>query len=135
MRGSIQKTAFLRDSDTGFISPLNGQPFYVSGHANSLGVVSPVITNSTLRYNLRLYGALREAIIDNVMPNARYLKSVYIEVGGTQFYAYRTSLNPTANTPTQAYPTRGKIIIDAEAPNELRSLSFEANCLSYILIA
>jgi len=123
------KAAFLRDGDAGFISPLNGQPFYVSGHANSLGVVSPVITNSTLRYNLRLYGALREAIIDNVMPNARYLKSVYIEVGGTQFYAYRTSLNPTANTPTQAYPTRGKIIIDAEAPNELRSLSFEANCL------
>jgi len=123
------KAAFLRDSDTGFISPLNGQPFYVSGHANSLDVVSPVITNSTLRYNLRLYGEFREAIIDNVMPNARYLKSVYIEIGGTQFYAYRTSLNPTANTPTQAYPTRGKIVIDAESPNELRSLSFEANCL------
>jgi hypothetical protein len=123
------KAAFLRDSDTGFISPLNGQLFYVSGHANSLVVASPVITNLTLRYNLRLYGALREAIIDNAMPNARYLKSVYIEVEGTQFYAYRTSLNPTANTPTQAYPTRGKIVIDAEAPNELRSLSFEARCL------
>jgi hypothetical protein len=123
------KAAFLRDGDAGFISPLNGQPFYTSGHANSIVIVSPSVTNSTLRYNLRLYNAAQEANIDALMPNARVLKNVYVQVSGTQFYAYRTSLNPAANTPTQAYPTRGKIVIDAESPNELRSLSFEANCL------
>jgi hypothetical protein len=123
------KAAFLRDGDTGFISPLNGQPFYTSGHANSLGIVLPSVTNSTLRYNLRLYNAAQETNIDAIMPSARLLKNVNVEIEGTQFYAYRSSLNPTANTPTQAYPTRGKIVIDAEAPNELRSLSFEANCL------
>jgi len=123
------KAALLRDGDSGFISPLNGQPFYTTGHANSLTIVQPTITNSTLRYNLRLYNAAQEANIDVLMPNARILKNVYVEVSGTQFYAYRSSLNPTANTPTQAYPTRGKIVIDAEAPNELRSLSFEAECL------
>jgi len=123
------KAAFLRDGDSGFISPLNGQPFYISGHADSLIISSPTITNSTLRYNLRLYDAPREAIIDSYLPYARNLKSVYIGVDGTQFYAYRSSLNPTANTPTQAYPTRGKIVIDAEAPNEIRNLSFEAECL------
>jgi hypothetical protein len=125
----ITKAAFLRDGDVGFISPLNGQPFYTSGHANSLIIAAPTVTNSTLRYNLRLYNATQEAAIDAVMPNARALKSVYIQVDGTQFYAYRSSLNPTANTPTQAYPTRGKIVIDAEAPNEVRNLSFEADCL------
>ena len=123
------KAAFLRDGDSGFISPLNGQPFYISGHADSLIISSPTITNSTLRYNLRLYDAPREAIIDSYLPYARNLKSVYIRVDGTQFYAYRSSLNPTANTPTQAYPTMGKIVIDAEAPNEIRNLSFEAECL------
>jgi hypothetical protein len=123
------KAAFLRDGDVGFISPLNGQPFYTTGHANSLNIIQPTITNSTLIYNLRLYNAAQEANIDALMPNARVFKNVYVEVNGTQFYAYRSSLNPTANIPTQAYPTRGKIVIDAEAPNELRSLSFEAGCL------
>jgi hypothetical protein len=123
------KAALLRDGDTGFISPLNGQPFYTTGHADSLNIIAPTTTNSTLRYNLRLYNAAQEANIDALMPNARVLKNVYIEVEGTQFYAYRSSLNPTANTPTQAYPTRGKIVIEAEAPNELRNLSFEADCL------
>jgi len=123
------RAALLRDGDSGFISPLNGQPFYISGHADSLIIVSHPITNSTLRYNLRLYNATQETAIDSVMPNARTLKNVYVEVAGTQFYAYRSSLNPTANTPTQAYPTRGKIVIDAEAPNEIRNLSFEAECL------
>jgi hypothetical protein len=123
------KAALLRDGDTGFISPLNGQPFYTTGHADSLNIIAPTTANSTLRYNLRLYDAVQEANIDTLMPNARVLKNVYIEVSGTQFYAYRSSLNPTANTPTQAYPTRGKIVIEAEAPNELRSLLFEADCL------
>ncbi len=123
------KAALLRDGDFGFTSPLNGQPFYVSGHANSLNITPASITNSILRYNLRLYNGTQEGVIDSLMPNARNLKNVYIEIGGTQFYAYRSSLDPTANTPTQAYPTRGKIVIDAEAPNELRNLSFEADCL------
>jgi len=123
------KAAFLREGDSGFISPLNGQPFYISGHPNSLIIPTVSVTNSTLRYNIRLYDAPREAMIDSFLPNARNLKNVYVEVGGTQFYAYRTSLNPTANTPTLAYPTRGKIIIDAKAPNILRNLAFETDCL------
>jgi hypothetical protein len=123
------KAALLRDGDTGFISPLNGQPFYVSGHANSLIITQPSVSNTTLRYNLRLYNAAQEGNIDLYMPNARNLRSVYIEVEGTQFYAYRSSLDPTANTPTRAYPTRGKIVIDCEAPNQMRDLYFEAPCL------
>jgi hypothetical protein len=123
------KAALLRDGDFGFTSPLNGQPFYVSGHADSINITAPPATNSTIKYNLRLYNASQEAAIDGYMPNARNLKNVYIEISGTQFYAYRSSLNPTSNTPTQAYPTRGKIVIEGEAPNELRNLSFETECL------
>jgi hypothetical protein len=123
------KAALLRDGDYGFISPLNGQPFYVSGHANSLTIVQPSVSNTTLRYNLRLYNAAQENAIDLYMPNARNLKSVYVEVGGTQFYAYRSSLDPTANVPTRAYPTRGKIVVDCEAPNTIRNIFWEAECL------
>jgi hypothetical protein len=123
------RTALLRAGDSGFVSPLNGQPFYVGGHANHIEVPTYGITNSTNRYNLRFYNATQEGVIDSLLPNARNLKVVTIGIRGTQFYAYRSSLNPTANTPTQAYPTRGKIVLEAQAPNELRSISFEAECL------
>jgi hypothetical protein len=123
------RSALLRAGESGFVSPLNGQPFYVGGHANHIEVLSYGVTNSTARYNLRLYNATQEGIIDSLLPNARNLRVVTIGIRGTQFYAYRSSLNPTANTPTQAYPTRGKIVLKAQAPNELRSLTFEAECL------
>jgi len=123
------KAALLRDGDSGFISPLNGQPFYTTGHADSLNIYMAPITNTTLKYNLRLYNGGQEGIIDGYMQDARKLKLVYLQVDGTQFYAYRSSLDPTANTPTQAYPTRGKIVIEGEATNVLRNLTFEADCL------
>ncbi len=122
------KAALLRDGDSGFISPLNGQPFYTTGHADSLNIYMAPITNTTLKYNLRLYNGGQEGIIDGYMQDARKLKLVYLQVDGTQFYAYRSSLDPTANTPTQAYPTRGKIVIEGEATNVLRNLTFEADC-------
>jgi len=123
------KMALLRAGDSGFVSPLNGNPFYIGGHANHIEVPAYGITNSTNRYNLRLYNATQENVIDALLPNARNLKIVTIGIRGTQFYAYRSSLNPAANTPTQAYPTRGQIVLDAQAPNELRSLTFETECL------
>jgi len=123
------RSALLRAGDNGFVSPLNGQPFYVGGHANHIEVPAYGVANSTVRYNLRLYNATQENAIDTLLPNARNLKVVTIGIRGTQFYAYRSSLNPTTNTPTQAYPTRGQIVLDAQAPNELRSLIFETECL------
>jgi len=123
------RTALLRAGDFGFVSPLNGQPFYVGGHANHIEVPAYDVTNSTNRYNLRFYNATQEGAIDTFLPNARNLKIVTIGIRGTQFYAYRSSLNPAANTPTQAYPTRGQIVLDAQAPNELRSLTFDTECL------
>jgi len=123
------RSALLRAGDSGFISPLNGQPFYVNGHSNHIEIFAYSITNSTNRYNLRFYSATQEAVIDALLPNARNLKFVTIAIWGTQFYAYRSSLDPTASVPTQAYPTRGKIVIDAEAPNTLRNLNFETDCL------
>jgi hypothetical protein len=121
--------ALLRAGDVGFVSPLNGQPFYVAGHANHIELLTYAITNSTSRYNLRLYNATQEANIDLRLPNARNLKAVTIEISGTQFYAYRSSLNTTSNSPSQAYPTRGKIVLEGKAPNDLRNISFEAECL------
>jgi len=123
------KTALLRAGDSGFVSPLNGQPFHVPVHANHIEILLYPPANSTNRYNLRFYNAAQESAIDTLLPNARNLKVVTIGLWGTQFYAYRSSLNPTANTPTQAYPTRGQIVLDAQAPNELRSLTFETECL------
>jgi len=123
------KTALLRAGESGFVSPLNGQPFYVSGHADHIEVTNYSITNSPAQYNLRFYNASQEGDISVNLPGARNLKVVTIGIRGTQFYAYRSSLNPTANTPTQAYPTRGQIVLDAQSPNELRSLTFETECL------
>jgi hypothetical protein len=123
------RAALLRAGDSGFVSPLNGQPFYVPGHADHMEVTTYSITNSSAQYNLRFYNASQEGDISVNLPGARNLKIVTIGIRGTQFYAYRSSLNPTANTPTQAYPTRGKIVLDAQAPNELRSLTFETECL------
>jgi len=123
------KSTLLRAGDSGFLSPLNGQPFYVGGHADHIEITSYSIANSAAQYNLRLYNASQEGDISVNLPGARNLKVVTIGIQGSQFYAYRSSLNPTANTPTQAYPTRGKIVIDAQAPNELRSLTFETECL------
>jgi hypothetical protein len=123
------RTALLRAGDSGFVSPLNGQPFYVPGHANHIEVTTYSIANSSAHYNLRFYNASQEGDISVNLPGARNLKVVTIGIRGTQFYTYRSSLNPTANTPTQAYPTRGQIVLDAQAPNELRSLTFETECL------
>jgi len=121
--------ALLRTGDSGFVSPLNGQPFYTPGHADYIELMSYSFGNDTSNYNLRLYNAAQEAAISLQLPNSRNLKVVTIGIRGTQFYAYRSSLNPTANTPTQAYPTRGKIVLEAQAPNELRNLALEIECL------
>jgi len=122
------RTALLRAGDSGLVSPLNGQPFYVPGHADHIEVTTYSIANSPAQYNLRFYNPSQEGDISVNLPGARNLKVVTIGIRGTQFYAYRSSLNPTANTPTQAYPTRGQIVLDAQAPNELRSLIFETEC-------
>ena len=123
------RTALLRAGDSGFVSPLNGQPFYVSGHADHIEVTNYSIASSPAQYNLRFYNASQEGDISVNLPGSRNLRIVTIGIRGTQFYAYRSSLNPAANTPTQAYPTRGQIVLDAQAPNELRSLTFETECL------
>jgi hypothetical protein len=123
------RTALLRAGESGFVSPLNGQPFYISGHADHIEVINYSIANSPAQYNLRFYNASQEGDISVNLPGARNLKVVTIGIRGTQFYAYRSSLNPEANTPTQAYPTRGKIVLECQAPNELRNISFEAECL------
>jgi len=123
------RTALLRAGDSGFVSPLNGQPFYVPSHADHIEVTTYSISNSMTRYNLRFYDVGQENAITVLLPNARNLKVVTIGIQGTQFYAYRSSLNPTANAPTQAYSTRGQIVLDAQAPNELRNLTFETECL------
>jgi hypothetical protein len=123
------RPALLRAGDSGFVSPLNGQPFYIPGHADHIEVTTYSITNSSAQYNLRFYNASQEGDISVNLPGARNLKVVTIGIRGTQFYAYRSSLNPTANTPTQAYPTRGKIVLEGQALNELRSLTFESECL------
>jgi hypothetical protein len=123
------RRALLRAGDIGFLSPLNGQPFYVDGHANHIELMSYAFGNDTRTYNLRLYNAVQEAAISTRLPGSRNLKLFTTGIRGTQFYAYRSSLNPAATTPTQAYPTRGKIVLEAKAPNELRNISFEAECI------
>jgi hypothetical protein len=122
--------AFHTGNNSGDTSPLSGLPF-MQPHADGL-VVSTFNSSflPPLTYNTRLYSA-GENLMDGVFPalqSRRYREYTHI-LSGTQFYAYRTNLDPTAQVPTNLYPLNGNIDINIKKRSVVRSFDLTFNCL------
>jgi len=117
-------------NNSGDTSPLSGLPF-MQPHADGLvGITSPSNLLPQLIHNPRFYDA-GENILDNVFPTLqprRFREYTHV-LNGTQFYAYRTNLDPTAQVPTNLYPLNGNIDIKIQKRSVVRSFEFVFNCL------
>jgi len=122
--------AFHTGNNSGDTSPLSGLPF-MQPHAD--GLLSSTFSSSilpVLTYNTRLY-SVGENIMDGVFPSLqarRYREYTHI-LGGTQFYAYRTNLDPTAQVPTNLYSLSGNIDINIRKRSVIRSFDLSFRCL------
>jgi len=142
LQNPVAATCFLLDesnevrgalhtgNNSGDTSPLSGLPF-MQPHADGLlhltlasNLLPPLI------YNTRLY-SVGENIMDSVFPalQARRFREYTYILSGSQFYAYRTNLDPTAQVPTNLYPLDGKIDINIEKRSAIRSFDLTFNCL------
>jgi hypothetical protein len=126
------KPAFHFGNNSGPTSPLSAQPFS-SPHANAIrGYISvdPNDLSSPLSYNLQKYATL-EPIIDSLGGSAyplSFRRRAFI-IEGTQFYAYRTNLDPLAQTPTSLYALDGRIEVLLQAPVPVRDAALTFPCL------
>ena len=117
-------------NNSGDTSPLSGLPF-MQPHADGLvAFTTPSNLLPPLIHNPRFYDA-GENIMDLVFPNLqprRFREYTHI-LNGTQFYAYRTNLDPTAQVPTNLYPPNGNIDIKIQKRSIIRSFELVFNCL------
>jgi len=117
-------------NNSGDTSPLSGLPF-MQPHADGLvASTSPSNLLPQLIHNPRFYD-VGENIIDGVFPalQPRRFREYTHVLNGTQFYAYRTNLDPTAQVPTNLYPLSGNIDINIRKRSVIRSFEFIFNCL------
>jgi len=117
-------------SNSGDTSPLSGLPF-MQPHADGLvASASPSNLLPQLIHNPRFYD-VGELVIDGVFPalQPRRFREYTHVLNGTQFYAYRTNLDPTAQVPTNLYPLNGKIDINIKKRSVIRSFDITFNCL------
>jgi len=126
------KPAFHFGNNSGLTSPLSARPF-ITPHADAIqGYISadPSDLPSPLLYNLQKYVAL-EPIIDSLGGSAFPLsfrrRALIIE--GTQFYAYRTNLDPLAQTPASLYSLDGRIEVLLQASASVRDANLTFACL------
>jgi hypothetical protein len=126
------KPVFHFGNNSGPTSPLSAQPFS-SPHADAIqGYISvdPNDLSPPLLYNLQKYTTL-EPVIDSLGGSAYPLsfrrRAIIIE--GTQFYAYRTNLDPLARTPTSLYALDGRIEVLLQAPVPIRDAVLTFPCL------
>jgi len=117
-------------NNSGDTSPLSGLPF-MQPHAD--GLIGSAFTSNILpplTYNTRLYSA-GETLMDNLFPalQARRFREYIYFLAGTQFYAYRTNLDPTAQTPTNLYQLNGTIDISIKKRSAIRSFDYTFRCL------
>jgi hypothetical protein len=126
------KPVFHFGNNSGPTSPLSAQPFS-SPHADAIRGYISVAPNDLpppLLYNLQKYTTL-EPVIDSLGGSAYPLsfrrRAIIIE--GTQFYAYRTNLDPRARTPTSLYALDGRIEVLLQAPVPIRDAVLTFPCL------
>lgn len=126
------KPSFHFGNNSGPTSPLSAQPF-ISPHADAIrGYIStdPSDLPSPRSYNLLKYAGL-EPTIDSLggttYPLSFRRRAFIIE--GTQFYAYRTNLDPQAQTPTSLYSLDGRIEVLIQAPVPARDAALTFPCL------
>ncbi len=129
------KPSFHFGNNSGPNSPLSALPF-TSPHADATKAyqsTDPADLPSPLTYNLQKYATL-EATIDSLgtsllgySPLSFRRRAFIIE--GTQFYAYRTNLDPLAQTPTSLYSLDGRIEVLLQAPVPARDAALTFPCL------
>ena len=126
------KPAFHFGNNSGLTSPLSARSF-IAPHADAIQAyisIAPSDLSSPLLYNLQKYVNL-EPIIDSLGSGAFPLsfrrRAIIIE--GTQFYAYRTNLDPLAQAPTSLYSLDGRIEVLMQAPVPVRDANLTFPCL------
>jgi hypothetical protein len=129
------KPSFHFGNNSGPNSPLSAIPF-TSPHADAIKAylsTDPADLPSPLTYNLQKYAALESTIVSlgttllGYSPLDFRRRAVIIE--GTQFYAYRTNLDPLARTPTSLYSLDGRIEVLLQAPVPVRDAALTFPCL------
>ncbi len=126
------KPALHFGNNSGHSSPLSAQPF-TSPHADAVRSyisTDPGDLPSARIYNLQKYAGL-EPIIDSLGGGAyplSFRRRAFI-IEGTQFYAYRTNLDPLAQTPTSLYSLDGRIEVLLQAPVPARDAVLTFPCL------
>jgi hypothetical protein len=129
------KPSFHFGNNSGPNSPLSALPF-TSPHADATRAylsTDPADLPSSLTYNLQKYDTLEPTIVSlgtsllGYSPLDFRRRAIIIE--GTQFYAYRTNLDPLAQTPTSLYSLDGRIEVLLQAPASVRDANLTFPCL------
>jgi len=129
------KPSFHFGNNSGPNSPLSALPF-TSPHADATNAylsTDPTDLPSSLTYNLQKYDTLEPTIVSlgtsllGYSPLDFRRRAIIIE--GTQFYAYRTNLDPLAQTPTSLYSLDGRIEVLLQAPVPVRDANLTFPCL------
>jgi len=129
------KPSFHFGNNSGPSSPLSALPF-TSPHADATRAylsTDPADLPPSLTYNLQKYAALEPTIVSlgtsllGYSPLDFRRRAIIIE--GTQFYAYRTNLDPLAQTPTSLYSLDGRIEVLLQAPVPVRDAALTFPCL------
>jgi hypothetical protein len=129
------KPSFHFGNNSGPNSPLSAIPF-TSPHADHIIAYSstaPPDLPAPLTYNLQKYSSLEPTIVSlgtlllGYSPLDFRRRAIIVE--GTQFYAYRTNLDPQAQAPTSLYSLDGRIEILLQAPTPVRDAYLTFPCL------
>jgi hypothetical protein len=129
------KPSFHFGNNSGPNSPLSALPF-TSPHADAISAyqsTDPADLPSPLTYNLQKYATLESAIVSRGTTLLGYspldFRRRAIIIEGTQFYAYRTNLDPLARAPTSLYALDGRIEVLLQAPVPIREAALTFSCL------
>jgi len=129
------RPSFHFGNNSGPNSPLSALPF-TSPHADATKAylsTDPADLPPTLTYNLQKYATLEPTIVSlgtsllGYSPLDFRRRAIIIE--GTQFYAYRTNLDPLAQTPPSLYSLDGRIEVLLQAPVSVRDANLTFPCL------
>jgi hypothetical protein len=129
------RPSFHFGNNSGPSSPLSALPF-TSPHADATKAylsTDPADLPPSLTYNLQKYADLEPTIVSlgtsllGYSPLDFRRRAIIIE--GTQFYAYRTNLDPLAQTPTSLYSLDGRIEVFLQAPVPVRDANLTFPCL------
>jgi hypothetical protein len=129
------KPSFHFGNNSGPNSPLSAIPF-TSPHADAIRAyqsTDPADLPSPHTYNLQKYAALEATIVSLGTSLLGYSPLDFRRRGfiieGTQFYAYRTNLDPRAQTPTSLYALDGRVEVLVQSPVPVRDAALTFPCL------